>query len=134
MKIWFLVFLALMGPAFAEGESVRTREISVIVTPEGYYPRSIPVFEGERVKLYVTSTVEAPNCLIVEGHKVFLAANKGKVSEAEVTFDKAGEFNFYCPSSKIDGRVVVLKKKSAKRNIASETRSNDPAHWVPREY
>lgn len=85
------------------------------------------------MKFYVTSTVEAPDCLIVEAHKVFMAANKGKITEAETVFDKAGEFAFYCPSSKNDGKIVVLKKKEAKkREIASE--KNDNMVWTPKEY
>lgn len=111
-----------------------TREISIIVTKEGYYPKSISVFEGEKVKFYVTSTVEEPNCVIVESHKVFMAANKGKVTEAETVFDKAGEFAFYCPSSKNDGKVVVLKKAMPKREVASEKKGDEPSVWMPREY
>lgn len=111
-----------------------TREISIIVTKEGYYPKSISVFEGEKVKFYVTSTVEEPNCVIVESHKVFMAATKGKVTESETVFDKAGEFAFYCPSSKNDGKVVVLKKASPKRDVASEKKTDEPSVWMPREY
>ncbi len=107
-----------------------TREVAVIVTKEGYYPKSLSVFEGEKVKFYVTSTVEEPHCLIVESHKVFLAANKGKVTETEVVFDTAGEFAFYCPSSKNDGKIVVLKKREVKREVASEKVNV----WMPREY
>jgi plastocyanin len=112
---------------------VPTREVAIIVTKEGYYPKSVSVFEGEKVKFYVTSTVEESHCLIVESHKVFLAANKGKVTEAEAVFDKAGEFAFYCPSSKNDGKVVVLKKVVPKREIASE-KSNESMLWMPKEY
>jgi plastocyanin len=110
-----------------------TREVSIIVTKEGYYPKSLSVFEGEKVKFYVTSTLDEPHCMIVEGHKVFLAANKGKVTEAEATFDKAGEFAFYCPSSKNDGKIVVMKKFTPKREIASE-KSNESMVWTPKEY
>lgn len=109
---------------------LKTREVAVIVTAEGYYPKNISVFEGEKVKFYVTSTVEDPNCLIVEGHKVFMAANKGKLSEAEVVFDKPGNFAFYCPSSKNDGKIVVIKKYEPKREVASE----QPSVWMPKEY
>lgn len=109
-----------------------TREISIIVTKEGYYPRSLSVFEGEKVKFYVTSTLDEPHCMIVEGHKVFLAANKGKVTEAEATFDKPGEFAFYCPSAKSDGKIVVIKKVMPKREIASER--SQGSMWTPKEY
>lgn len=133
MKYVFILLLSLqISQAIASEKVTPTREIAVIVTKEGYYPKSLSVFEGEKVKFYVTSTVEEPHCMIVESHKVFLAANKGKVTEAEVIFDKPGEFAFYCPSSKNDGKVVVLKKQTPKRAVASER--PDGALWTPKEY
>jgi hypothetical protein len=120
-------------PSEKKSEASPTREVSIIVTKEGYYPRSISVFEGEKIKFYVTSTLEGPGCMIVESHKVFLAANKGKIAEGEALFDKAGEFAFYCPGSKNDGRVVVMKKVAPKREIASD-KKNESMIWTPREY
>ncbi len=128
MKL-FIFLMSFSQLALAEPQ-MPTRELAIIVTKEGYYPKSISVFEGEKVKFFVTSTVEEPNCLIVESHKVFMAANKGKVTEAETVFDKAGEFAFYCPSSKNDGKVVVIKKQMPKRETASE----GPSVWMPKEY
>lgn len=130
----FLVSLLLISLAVqASEEKVRpAREVSIIVTQEGYYPKSISVFEGEQVKFYVTATLEEPSCMIVEGHKIFLAANKGKVAEGEAVFDKAGEFAFYCPGSKIDGKVVVLKKEVPRREVASE--KEEAMLWRPKEY
>lgn len=112
------------------------REIAIIFSDEGYYPKSISVFEGEKVRFFVTSTTEKPHCFIVESHKLFLSANKGKIAEGEVHFDKPGKFSFYCPSSKNDGRVVVLEKKKEsspdiQRGLASEKK--DPLQWIPRE-
>jgi plastocyanin len=133
MKLFLLFLSFISSMTFAADSKVQpVREVAVIVTKEGYYPKSLSVFEGEKLKIYVTSTVEEPNCLIVEAHKVFLAANKGKVTEAEVVFDKAGEFAFYCPSSKNDGKIVVLKKVVPKREIASERKEG--MLWTPREY
>jgi plastocyanin len=132
MQFFLLIFLFIIS-AHAENKIQPVREIAVIVTKEGYYPKSLSVFEGEKVKFYVTSTVEDPDCLIVESHKVFMAANKGKISEAEATFDKAGEFAFYCPSSKNDGKIVVLKKVLPKRDVASE-RKTEGVSWTPKEY
>lgn len=129
MKFFFLALIISMTATANEVKKVQPiREISIIVTKEGYYPKSLSVFEGEKVKFFVTSTVEEPNCLIVESHKVFMAANKGKVTEGEATFDKPGEFAFYCPSSKNDGKIVVIRKKEVKREVASES------VWMPREY
>lgn len=131
--ILFLIFVPFLAQALESKSHQPTREIAVIVTKEGYYPKSLSVFEGEKVKFYVTSTLDEPHCMIVEGHKVFLAANKGKVTESETTFDKAGEFAFYCPSSKSDGKIVVLPKFVPKREIASE-KGNEGMLWVPKEY
>lgn len=129
----FLLLISLSSFA-AEVEKISpTREVAIIVTKEGYYPKSISVFEGEKIKFYVTSTVEEPNCMIVEAHKVFLAASKGKITEGEAVFNKAGEFAFYCPSSKNDGKVVVLKKQTPKREVASE-KNHDGMLWTPKEY
>lgn len=129
MKLFLILLsLPLLAIAQAPKQVQPVREVSIIVTQEGYYPKSLSVFEGEKVKFFVTSTVENPSCVIVESHKVFLAASKGKVTEGEAVFDKAGEFAFYCPSSKNDGRIVVLKKKQQpQRNVASDV-------WMPREY
>jgi plastocyanin len=135
MRFMFFI-LILSQVVFAETEQkkpIPMREISVIVTKEGYYPKSLSVFEGEKIKFYVTSTVEEPSCLIVESHKVFMAATKGKVTEGEAVFDRPGEFAFYCPGSKNDGKVVVIRKVVAqpKREVASE---KEPAVWMPKEY
>ncbi len=123
----FLLLSTLLAHAEEKKLEKPTREISIIVTKEGYYPKSLSVFEGEKVKFFITSTVEDPSCVIVESHKVFMAATKGKITEGEAVFDKAGEFAFYCPSSKNDGKIVVLRKHQPKREIASDV-------WMPREY
>lgn len=132
MKLFLISFFIATHLFAGQSKSRPVREMAVIVTKEGYYPKTLSVFEGETIKFYVTSTVEDPHCMIVESHKVFLAANKGKVTEAEVLFDKAGEFAFYCPSSKNDGKIVVLKKFTPKREVASE--KSESMLWTPKEY
>jgi len=133
MKLLMSSFFIIFAASATEPPIRPMREVSIILTKEGYYPRSISVFEGERLKFYLTSTVEDPGCLIVESHKVFMAANKGKLTEAEANFEKPGEFSFYCPSSKNNGKIVVLKKAIPKRDVASD-KNRDPMLWVPKEY
>ena len=131
---FMVLFLFMISTLSATEPPVRPlREVAIILTKEGYYPKSISVFEGERLKLYLTSTVEDPGCLIVESHKVFMAASKGKVTESEAVFDKSGEYSLYCPSSKNSGKIVVLKKALPKRQVASD-KNHDPMLWVPKEY
>lgn len=125
--------------ALAGAEAVMTtptREFSVIVTKEGYYPRKISLFAGEKLRLFVTNLTDEQNCLIVTGHNIFLAAQKGNITEGEALFDRPGVYPFYCPSSKFNGQITVIEKKKKvvilpQRGIASE--KSAPAVWMPKD-
>lgn len=111
------------------------REISVIVTDEGYYPNRIMAFEGERVRFYVTSTSKKGQCFILKNHEIFVSAEKGQVNEVEFIAEKTGRFKFYCPSAKFQGHLTVFEKadkvkEEVKRKVASEK----PSYWLPRDY
>lgn len=134
-NLFFLSLVIFSSSLWAQVTPMR--EIAIIFSDEGYYPKSISVFEGEKVRFFITSTTEKPHCFIVESHKLFLSATKGKISEGEVFFDRPGQFSFYCPSSKNDGRVVVIETKKketdkTQRSVASEKK--DPMMWVPKDY
>jgi plastocyanin len=146
-SLLFLLILPISLMANAYGQKALEfkqplREVSVIVTPEGYYPNQISVFEGERVRFFVTSTVDKPHCFVVDEHKVFLAAEKGKMTEGETLFRRPGKYKFYCPSSQEKGFVTVIEKvklsprpeeKKPGRQVASDY-TDDPSHWVPKNY
>ena len=118
------------------------RDFAIVVTPEGYYPDRLILFEGEKVQFFVTSTSADAGCLIVENHSLFLPATKGRLSEGTVVFDQAGEFNYYCPSYNHKGKIVVLGERQraqplvkVNRDIASEkTDTQTVDGWVPKEY
>lgn len=144
-NLLFLLILpiSMVGEAIAINQAKvfekPKREHSIILTESGYYPKHIVAFEGERLKLFVTSTMSKPDCLVVEDHKIFLEATKGKIVAAEAMLGQAGEYKFYCPSSEYKGQLTVLKRKKIKeeakevipsRNIASEK----PGYWIPRDY
>jgi hypothetical protein len=148
LKSIFFIFL-ITSPYFVWSESKidqvfskktypkPLREVSIIVTEDGYYPDKVFAYEGELVKFFITSTVEKPQCLVLQKHDVFLSAQKGKVNETTVAVDTSGRFRFYCPSANFDGHLTVFKKESPKesevlpsRDIASEK----PSYWLPRDY
>ncbi len=115
------------------------REFSVILTEGGYFPQKIVAFEGDKIKLFVTSTIDKPECLVVEDHKIFLEATKGKITHGESVFKKAGEYKFYCPSSHYKGLITVLKKPTESKEPESimptrEVASEKPSYWTPRDY
>ncbi len=120
--------------AKADSKLTPTREFSIIVTKEGYYPNHLSLFQGEKVRLFVTNLTDEPACVIVAGHELFLSAEKGKITEAESVFPKAGTFPFYCPSTKHNGKISVIeiKKKVAERKIASESQVVE-GPWIPKE-
>ena len=139
----FIMPIGLMTNALAINEAKvfdkPQRELSVILTESGYYPDHLVAFEGERLKLFVTSTMSKPECLVVEDHKIFLEASKGKITSGESVFNKAGKYKFYCPSSKFHGFITVLEKRKEEKepiNIipSREVASDKPAYWLPRNY
>ncbi len=114
------------------------RDISIIVTKEGYYPKKIAVFKGEKIRFFVTSTMGIPGCFMMPKMDLFLAANRGRITEKDVKFDSVGEFNFHCPTGNMRGKVTVLErpdKVRVARRIASEAADEEakPSHWMPRE-
>lgn len=148
IKLLILLVALSVGQVFSfdyaedeQIEKIRTkhpkREVSVIVTDEGYYPETIVVFKDEKVKFFITSAAQEVSCFIVDKHQVFLSAKKGKVTQGEAIFTKAGKYKVYCPTSKFKGHLIVLdkkkkKKKKVRRKIAS--RHQKMKVWMPREY
>lgn len=113
------------------------REVSIIVSEEGFYPESLSVFKGETVRFFITSTTDQKSCFILKGKDLFLAAEKGKISEGTFFFDREGRIEFYCPTTRQKGSLTVLErprdkekdKIRAQRKIASE----QVKIWMPRE-
>ena len=149
MRFMFLIFILLLSfHALAEESEVNEedstlfkvrmyenpkRDISVIVTKEGFYPANISVFQGEKVKFYVTSTNSEAACFLISGHDVYLSAYKGNLTEAEVHFKQSGTFDYYCPSMKHRGSITVIKKRNPERKIASKNKATKKTEWTPRD-
>ena len=155
MRKWVVIFVLIaiyfsVGAAKAQVYDYHSfkkfknpeRDFAIVVTPEGYYPDRLILFEGEKIKFYVTSTSADAGCMIVENHSLFLPATKGRLSEGSVVFDRAGEYHFYCPSYGHKGKIVVLGERQRSqpmvkinRDIAGEKMDTQtPQGWVPKEY
>lgn len=108
------------------------REISIIITDDGYYPNKISAFEGEKVRFFVTSTATEKQCFILQRHELFLGVDKGKVNEGEILLDRPGRFKFYCPSNKMQGHLTVIKKTIEIQEAREPAGVSKPTYWVPR--
>ncbi len=113
------------------------RELSFIVTEDGFYPKRQFVYLGEKVRFFVTSTTNKSSCLIIKGKDFFLEAKKGSMSEKEAFFNRAGEYDIYCPTQKYGAKITVLehpkdKRERIKRDIASRE-SKKIKVWRPRD-
>ncbi|OFZ26791.1 MAG: hypothetical protein A2381_06525 [Bdellovibrionales bacterium RIFOXYB1_FULL_37_110] len=109
---------------------------AVIVSETGFYPDSIMLFRGEHLKLFVTGTTLQPSCLMIPSKEIFLAAEKGIITEGEVSFDQPGVYEFFCPSKRnIKGKIVVIEKKlqadKIKREVASKNKVKQ--YWYPKD-
>lgn len=115
------------------------RDISLIVSDEGFYPESLVAFAGERVRFFVTATTKLPSCLIVEGKDLFVEAKNGEVRHGEVVFKRPGNYRFYCPKGQIHGNLTVLehperrRQQQRKREMASQKESREVKIWLPRD-
>jgi len=116
---------------------VPKRELSIIVSKEGFYPSQLSAYVGEKVRFFMTASTDDPSCFFIEEKGVFLGAQKGKITEAEAYFDRPGIYNFYCPTGKLSGRLTILERKEDKkrRDIASElnNKKNKVKIWRPRD-
>lgn len=136
--IYFALFLSIV-PSYGWGKETKEtqierfgrayREIAIVATKEGFYPDKITVFEGEKVRFFITSTEENGSCFTLPQKNIFLSAHKGKITEADMVFDRSGEFPFYCSVGKVKGTLTVLMRESKKRGIASQLDK-----WVPKDY
>lgn len=113
---------------------IPTKKMGIIATPEGFYPNAFSVFKGEKVKFYITNTSDEASCFILKEAKLFLAANKGHITEGEAVFDKKGKYQFYCPATKVKGHITVLERPDVQRKIASEMKESPSRIWMPKEY
>jgi hypothetical protein len=111
------------------------RELSIIVTDDGFFPSRIMAFQGERVKFFITSTSKKKQCFILQKHDVFLAVENGQVNEGSVLLDHAGRFKFYCPASEVKGFLTVFEKsnKDSEEGVRAPA-STKPNYWLPRDY
>ncbi|OUR94051.1 hypothetical protein A9Q84_18230 [Halobacteriovorax marinus] len=142
-KIWiYLTLLVSLNSLALEQTHFKARkfdsperEQSIIVSSEGYYPKVVHVYSGEKVKFFITSTGSRPSCFTIPKKQVFLPASRGEISESTVFFERPGVYEFNCPAGGIKGRIVVQEHPTArrariKREIASEKRVKI---WRPRD-
>lgn len=109
------------------------REVSIIVTDEGFYPSKFSVHKGERVRFFVTSTTEDKQCFILKGQEFFLAAQKGRISEGMISFDDKGVVEFYCPTHKEKGRITVLERSKKRKVLQRSIASKKVRAWTPKD-
>ena len=151
MTLFVLFGMAIFIPYIGETQALESqfaqekkydvpvREVSLITTPEGYFPEVFSVFAGEKVKFFLTNTGDTPSCLMLPEKELFLSAQRGKVSEGSAFFPKTGVYKFYCPTGKIKGRITVIPRPKteeeleAERKLASERTKNRVRVWYPKE-
>jgi hypothetical protein len=137
-SLQLLLLSLLLSTSLLAIESTKSRKLatpvrkhSIIISDEGYYPKELVSFVGERIHLFVTTTGDRSSCLLMPDRKLFLSVERGKISEGEVFFDTPGSYKFYCPSGQIDGKIIVMPRNNSKgRKVASENIVNI---WLPKD-
>lgn len=116
------------------------REVSVIATEEGFYPPTVMVYLGEKVRFFVTTTTKDDRCFLLKEKEIFLPAKLGKMAEGEAIFDELGTYQFHCPTGQLSGTLIVKERpsdveKRRRREIASQMEQEKAKfrHWVPKD-
>ena len=115
------------------------REHSIIATKNGYFPDHISIFEGEKLRIFFTSTSEISSCLKVREKTLFLSAKKGTIAEGEIIFNSAGVFEYYCPAGNLKGTITVLRKTGSSSSFSGQGRTiqsvqeKKKRQWRPRD-
>lgn len=136
----FATSFSAMGLDYAYSEKKvykqPVREQALIVSKEGFYPQNIVAFTGEKVRLFLTTTTDEPSCFIFPEKKVFVSAQRGKIAEDEFEVDKAGVYEFHCPTGKIKGTITVLEKESERRKRIDRSMASKQVIkvWRPKDY
>jgi len=118
---------------------VPLREHSIIATDDGYFPDHISIFEGEKLRLFFTTTSKVPGCLKIREKKLFLSAKKGSLAEGEITFKHSGVFEYYCPAGNLKGTITVLRKSNSSGPFVSRgrtiqsVREKKKRQWRPKD-
>ena len=110
------------------------REHSIIITSSGFVPKHLSLFEGETLRIFLTTTEERQGCLIIPALDIFLGTSPGKVSSTEVTFTSAGRYDYYCLEDKreegdsgsesekrLTGTITVLRPNHKKERFPSSS-------------
>ena len=136
LLIFFTISLNIYSKEYGRSSvfDIPQREISIIATEEGYYPEKLAIFQGEKVRFFVTSTTKRPSCFIMNSQEVFLTAEKGKISEGVGYFDRPGTYRYHCPTGKLQGKIIVMPKRvEMKREVASKKESAPIVNiWIPK--
>lgn len=91
-----------------EQGALRAREeISVIVTEEGFLPRSFSVVVGNTVHLTLTTSSSVPLCFRLKDFGVYAQVTLGKIQTLTFTPSQAGTFPFDCPIQGLKGMLWV---------------------------
>ena len=136
LSFFMILSFSAMAIDFEEKYYERpVREVSIIVSETGFFPDQMLAFEGEKLKFFVTSTSKKSQCMVLQKHELFVAAEKGIVNEAEVTVEHPGKFRFYCPSFGHEGWLTVVKKGNTSQEVRKPASEDEkPKYWTPRDY
>jgi len=116
--------------------STPLREHSIIATKDGYFPDHLSIFEGEKLRLFFTSTSENSSCLKIREKNLFLTAKSGIIAEGEIIFKNPGVFEYYCPAGNLKGTITVLRKAGSTRSYGRTIQSvgeKKLRQWRPRD-
>lgn len=132
-----LVGLISFGPMAYSKEVMYERpirDISIIASGESFYPNHISAFVGETLRLYVTTTKEKGGCFYLQKTPHSAALKLGEIESFTVSFDRPGEWFYFCPSNGLRGKIQVIRHPDdiRKENEKAKQEARLKTKWQPK--
>ena len=110
------------------------RQEAVIICENGFYPNRLSVFNGEKVRFFITSTLKDKGCFNIPAKNIFTSPSAGKILETEVFFDESGTFVVNCPNMQFSAQIIVQEKAADKFETNRRGLASDVVKvWKPKE-
>jgi hypothetical protein len=101
---------AQKNPIPMENDSTFQRTLSIIATPDDFFPSIITAFKGERIKIFLTNTDKASHCFTIKEFNIYLGLSQNKIQSVEMELNESGQFHYYCQGTNSRGILYVLNR------------------------
>lgn len=98
------------------------QDMVILNTDKGFLPTTVHLKKGQNYTLHVVNVNEKEKntSFILDAFKESHATYFGQIKSFTIHADKDGVFNFQCPETSIEGRMVIYSDEKKSRTLAND--------------